>query len=435
METLSSVAPWASAAAQARLRELETTLAGRDVLDAVRESIEAHRRAYDEDGVVLYAGTNTMTARARSVHDPALSSRPSMGWPGEKFQAGLDHLDALEVLAPTLVADVMGGRFAEVRLQSATLCNLAVYTAFARPGDTIAVLPENANGHASHHAQGAAGIRGLRVVDLPYDPARIDLDYERLPHVLRLERPALVVVGASLMLFPHDVAAVRAACDEIGALLVYDASHVAGLLAGKAFQDPLRDGAHLITMSTYKSFGGPPGGAIVTADHDIARRVSRAAYPGLLANYDIGRLAPLAVTAADLVATGQDYARRCMANAGALAAALDAEGFTLAGSGRGWTASHHLAVDARDFGGGAEAARRLAAGGIHLSGIELPYQAADEPTRGLRIGTQEITRHGFGESAMPKIATLMRRLLVDKQDPADVLPDTTALRHTHRVNP
>ncbi|GAA3134982.1 serine hydroxymethyltransferase [Planomonospora alba] len=425
------IAPWAPPRARRRLAELEAALAGLDadgVVETVGEALSGHLRRLDEEGVVLYAGTNTMSARARAAHEVALASRPSMGWPGEKFQTGLEELDVLEVLAPLQVAALMGGGFAEVRLQSATLANLACYAAFTRPGDTIAVLPEAAGGHASHHAQGAAGIRGLNVVDLPYDAVRLDVDHGALPAFLRGHRPVLVVVGASLMLFPHDVARIRAACDEVGALLVYDASHVAGLIAGGRFQRPLDEGAHVLTMSTYKSFGGPPGAAVVTRDEERARRISEAAYPGLTANYDASRLAPLAVTAAELAAGGPAYADRCIAAAAALAEALAGEGLPVVAADRGWTASHHVAVDAAAFGGPAEAARRLAAGGVFLSGIGLPGQAPGEPMRALRIGTQEVVRRSLGPQDMGEIAVLVRRLLVDGEDPERVLPAARALR-------
>ncbi|MEU8380614.1 glycine hydroxymethyltransferase [Streptosporangium sp. NPDC048865] len=431
MQERSRVAPWAPPRAQLRLAELEAEVDGLG-LDAVTRLVDAvlaeHRGRLDEDGVVLYAGTNTMSARARAAHEISLGCRPSMGWPGDKHQTGLDELDVLEVLAPLQVAALMGGEFAEVRLQSATLANLACYSAFARPGDTIAVLPETAGGHASHHAQGAAGIRGLRVAELPYDAGRLDIDHVALPAFLREHRPALVVVGASLMLFPYDVARVRAACDEVGALLVYDASHVAGLIAGGRFQRPLDEGAHLVTMSTYTSFGGPPGAAVVTRDEDLARQVAAAAYPGLTANYDASRLAPLALAAAEHAAGGSGYADRCVANASALASALHGEGLTVAAADRGWTASHHVAVDAGAFGGGEEAARLLAEGGVYLSGVHLPGQAPGEPARGLRIGTQEVTRRGFGPETMGEVAVLMRRLLLDGQAPAAVLQDAVALR-------
>ncbi|QFZ20034.1 serine hydroxymethyltransferase [Saccharothrix syringae] len=430
--TNSRIAPWASPQAQRRLAEVEAAvsadLSAAGVADTVRKALDAHATQFDDDGIVLYAGTNVLSPAAAAVGGHAVSNRPSMGWPGEKYQVGLDHLDTLEVLAPMLVASLMEAGFAEVRLQSATLANLAVYTAFARAGDKIAVLPEFAGGHASHHVQGVPAIRGLTVVDLPYLPDELDIDYGRLPGFLRVHRPRIVVVGASLMLFPHDVAAVRAACDEVGAILVYDASHIAGLVAGKVFQRPLHEGAHLMTFSTYKSFGGPSGGCVVTRDPDLAERVSTVVYPGMLANYDAGRLGALAVTAAELAEHGADYAAACVANARALGAALFERGFDVARHDGVFTRSHHLAVDALPLGGGDAAAVLLGEAGLYLSGIGLPWQRIDEGLRGLRLGTQEITRRGFTPDDQPAIADLMRRALIDREPPERVRADAVALR-------
>lgn len=431
MTKSSRTAPWASPRAQQRLCEVEATIGGLDpetVLKTVRAALDAHASQFDDDGIVLYAGTNVLSAAARSVVSAAVSSRPSMGWPGEKYQVGLDHLDTLEVLAPMLVADLMEGTYAEVRPQSATLANLAVYSTFAEPGDTIAVLPEAAGGHTSHHAQGVPAIRGLTVVDLPYDSDVLDIDYDRLPSFLREHRPKVVVIGASLMLFPHDVGAVREAVDEVGAILLYDASHMAGLVAAKQFQRPLVEGAHVLVFSTYKSFGGPSGGAIVTRDAELAARISTTVYPGMVANYDAGRLGALAVTAAELAASGPAYATDCIAAAQALARALDARGFVVAGHDGEFTRSHHLAVDAASLGGGERAGALLGAAGIYLSGIGLPWQEPSEGLRGLRVGTQEIVRRGFTVDDMPLIADLMGRVLLDGEAPLSVRADAVALR-------
>ncbi|MFT7839153.1 DegT/DnrJ/EryC1/StrS family aminotransferase [Saccharothrix sp. BKS2] len=430
--TNSRIAPWASPRARQRLAEVEAAvsadLSAAGVADTVRKALDAHAAQFDDDGIVLYAGTNVLSPAAAAAGSVPVSSRPSMGWPGEKYQVGLDHLDTLEVLAPMLVASLVEADFAEVRLPSATLANLAVYTAFARAGDKIAVLPEFAGGHASHHAQGVPAIRGLTVVDLPYLPDELDLDYGRLPGFLRVHRPRIVVIGASLMLFPHDVAAVRAACDEVGAVLVYDASHMAGLVAGRVFQRPLHEGAHLMTFSTYKSFGGPSGGCVATRDPDLAERVSTVVYPGMLANYDAGRLGALAVTAAELAEHGAGYARACVANARALGAALFDRGFDVARHDGEFTRSHHVAVDALTLGGGEAAAELLGEAGVYLSGICLPWQRIDEGLRGLRIGTQEITRRGFTPDDQPAIADLLRRALIAREAPERVRADAVALR-------
>jgi glycine hydroxymethyltransferase len=427
------IAPWASPAARARLAEVAAAhpdLSPAGVRAAVHRALAAHERHYDDEGIVLYAGTNVMSPAARQACRPAVGGRPSMGWPGAKYQTGLEHIDTLEVLAPRLIARLTGARFAEVRSQSATLANLAVYTALAAPGDTIAVLPAHAGGHVSHHAAGAAGVRGLRVVDLPYDVAAHDVDLAALPGFLAGQRPRLVVIGASLLLFPHRVAAIREVTEAAGAVLMYDASHVAGLVAAGRFQRPLAEGAQVLTFSTYKSFGGPPGGAIATDDAALAERITAAVYPGLTANYDAGRLAPLAVTAAEILADGGRYADRCIASARALAAALHEEGLAVAGAARGFTDSHHLAVDASGLGGGPAAATRLAAAGIYLSAIGLPWQRVDDPAgdRGLRIGTQEVTRRGFGPAELCLIAAWMADVLVRDADPRPIRAAAAELR-------
>ncbi|GLZ04442.1 serine hydroxymethyltransferase [Actinomadura sp. NBRC 104412] len=425
------LAPWASSVARARIAEVAGALDGlapERVTETVRDALRDHARRFDAEGIVLYAGTNVMSPAARSVSEPLVSSRPSMGWPGEKYQSGLDALDTLEVLTPRLIAGLVGARFAEVRSHSATMANLAVYTALTAPGDTIAVLPERAGGHTSHHAVGAPGVRGLRVVDLPYDVDAYDVDLDALPGFLAAERPRLVVIGASLLLFPHRVAEIAGAVADAGAVLLYDASHMAGLVAAGRFQRPLAEGAQVLTFSTYKSFGGPPGGVIATDDPALAERLSAAVFPGLTANYDAGRLAPLAVTAAEIMADGGAYADACVAAARTLAAALQDEGFTVAGADRGFTDSHHVAVDAAALGGGHAAMGRLAEAGVYLSAIGLPWQAPGEPDRGLRIGTQEIVRRGFTPDDLTVTARLMADVLLRGADPATVRKAAAGLR-------
>src|SRR5262249_27873250 len=155
----------------------------------------------------------------------------------------------------------------------------------------------------------------LRVAELPYDASELDVDIERLPGFLERERPVLVVVGASLMLRPHRLEAIGERVHAQGAHLLYDASHVAGLIAEGRFQSPLREGADAMTFSTYKSFGGPPGGVIVADDAALMARIAAAVYPGLTANYDIARLLPLGAATIERQESAGDYADRCIANA------------------------------------------------------------------------------------------------------------------------
>jgi glycine hydroxymethyltransferase len=419
---VSRTAPWASEAALSRLADVEAALPldAASALEAATAAAREHVRRVAEDALQLYAGGNVPLP---APHEELLSGQPSMGYPGDKYQAGIEALDTVEVAVAAAIAEVFGARFAEVRPTSATLANLAVYAALAAPGDTIAVLPDWAGGHLSHHAIGAPGVRGLRVVDLPYDVEALDVDLAALPAFLAAERPALVVVGASLMLRPHDVRAIAAAVHDAGAWLLYDASHVAGLIAEGRFQAPLRDGADVMTFSTYKSFGGPAGGAIVSDDEALMARVSHAVYPGLVANYDLARLLPLGAAAVRHARSAGAYADACMDNAAALASALLEAGLEVVGGG---TASHHVAVDARALGGGPAAARTLAEANVLLSEIGVPK----DPRGGIRVGTQTVTRQGFTPGDLRDVGVLIADVL-RSDDPASLADRTRALRRRH----
>jgi glycine hydroxymethyltransferase len=401
-----------------------------DVPGLVDGITAGHERDIERGSLVLYAGTNVMSPLARRALASGVGSLPSMGPPGEKYQTGTRWIERLEVLASMLARRVFDARFAEVRLHSGTLANLAVYAALTEPGDNIVVLPERAGGHTSHHAIGAPGIRGLRVVEMPFDAERMNVDVDGLRAVIERERPKLVVAGASLMLFPHPVAEMASAAHEGGARLLYDAAHVAGLIAGGRFQRPLADGADVMTCSTYKSFGGPPGALVVSNDPAVAEAIERAAYPGMTANYDASRLASLSIAQAEVLAFWREYAGRCVSNAQALAAAMSAHGIAVVGAAHGSTVSHHVVIDARSFGGGASAARQLEPANILASAIGLPWDEPDAPPSGVRLGTQAVTRWGLGPQEMERVAELIAAVLVYGGDADEVRADVRALRRT-----
>jgi glycine hydroxymethyltransferase len=420
----SHIAPWAPEPALARLAAVEAALPSdpAHALERAARAARDHARRLDEDCLALCAGMNVPSPLVAALHEAALAAQPSMGYPGAKLQAGLEPIDVIEVTAATAVSRLMGAAFAEVRPPSATLANLAVYTALTDPGDTIAVLPDRAGGHLSHQAAGAPGVRGLRVAPLPYDAERFDVDLDALDEFLGWEVPRLVVVGASLMLFPHRLTAIADVARAHGIPLLYDASQVAGLVAEGRFQDPLREGADLVTFSTYTSFGGPPGGVILSNDEELAEQVSNAVHPALAANYDVSRLVGLAGAALERERSGGAYADQCIANAQALAAALAAEGLDVLAAARGFTESHHVAIDAAT--GGTAAALRLAEGNILASETGIPA----DPAGGVRFGTQAITRQGFVTEDMPAVAAAIAGALLHDRD---VRAEVADLRRRH----
>lgn len=415
--------PWAPADADARHAQIAGETAGCDpaaIAGEIERLAGAQARVTDLASINLNAATNVMNPRAQALLAATLGLRPSLGYPGDKYETGLAGSERIEVIAVELARRLFHAAFAEIRVPSGSIANLYAFLALARAGDPVMVIPESAAGHATHHANGAAGLRGLAVHDIPFDPAAMTIDIEALERRAKEVRPRVIVAGASLVLFPYDLAAVRRIADAVEARVLFDAAHLAGLIAGGAFPQPLDHGADVLTMSTYKSFGGPPGGLVLTNDAAIAERLDRIAYPGLTANFDMSRIAALAVAAADLVACGAAYARRCVENAAALAAALHAEGFAVVAHDRGGTRTHHVAVDARALGGGTRVSRRLEPANILTTGIPLPRPPVPGDYPGLRLGTQEVTRWGMGPAEMARIARLMARRVLHGE-PADAI--------------
>ncbi|MFN3647045.1 MAG: serine hydroxymethyltransferase [Gemmobacter sp.] len=424
-----TLAPWMSPAACARLAETAALAEGAaaDVAARLRDAAARNRSIHDAQCFNLDPAANAMTPAAEAMLAAGLGSRPSLGWPGEKYETGLEAIEEIEGIATALAAQVFRARHAEIRVGSGALANLYAFMALAQPGDAIIAPPPAIGGHVTHHAAGCAGLYGLRTHPAPVDADGYTVDLGALEALARRVKPKVITIGGSLNLFPHPVAGIRAIADSVGAAVLFDAAHQCGLIAGGVWPDPLAQGAHVMTMSTYKSLGGPAGGLIVTNDTPLAARLNRIAFPGMTANSDAGRAGALAMTLLDWREHGQDHAAMMVANARALAAALQAEGVQVFAADRGATQSHQFALLAAPFGGGQAAAKRLYAAGFIACGIGLPLPPVEGDTNGLRLGTPEITRRGMTPAEMPALAALIARAL-RADDPARVAPDTRALR-------
>jgi glycine hydroxymethyltransferase len=304
---------------------------------------------------------------------------------------------------------------------SGALANLYVFMATCRPGDTIIAPPDSIGGHVTHHAAGAAGLYGLKTVAAPVHADGYTVDVGALRRLAHEVRPRLITLGGSLNLWPHPVAAVRAIADEVHAPLMFDAAHLSGMVAGRAWPNPLAEGAHVMTMSTYKSLGGPPGGLVVGDDATIFERIDAIAYPGLTANFDAGKTAALALGLLDWKDCGRDCARAMQATAKALAESLAGTlGLPVFARDRGATSSHQFAIEAARWGGGQAAARLLEASRLYACGIGLPIEAVPGDVNGLRLGVPEIVRLGFGPEHMGELAALIAGALDGRPAPERV---------------
>ncbi len=430
-----ALGPWATDTVNQRYGELaarSTDLAPVDRLRHIGALVAEQARWVDRECLNLNAATNVMSPYANQLVASGIGSRPSLGLPGDKYETGLAPGEELEVLASELARQVFRCGYAETRMLSGAMANLAVYMATTRPGDIIFSLPPAAGGHATHQPFAAPGLYGLDVRPIPLltDEAtatwRIDL--AAFADAAQAARPRLIVLGGSLALAPYPIREVAAIAREVGARLLFDAAHLSLLVAGEAFQQPLREGADIMTGSTYKALGGPPGGLILTDDAELAARLDTIAYPGLTANNDLGRVAALAVALNDVLVYGREYAARCVEIAHTLAVALAGEGFPVAGHPPTYTATHHVAMDARRWGGGTHAARLLEPANILATGIGLPLPEVPGDQNGLRLGSQELARWGMGPAEMPVVARLIARVPLHDEPASPLRDEVIALR-------
>ncbi|MBO6519176.1 MAG: aminotransferase class I/II-fold pyridoxal phosphate-dependent enzyme [Rhodospirillales bacterium] len=411
----------------------ETATADSDTVHTRIDSLIAeNRQIHERDCINLNPATNIMNPKAEAALASGLGSRPSLGYPGDKYEMGLEAIEKIEVICAELAAEIFDAGYAEIRVGSGALANLYTFMAITRPGDSIIVPSASIGGHVTHHDAGAAGLYGVDIHAAPVLADGYTVDVEGLAALAREVKPALITIGGSLNLFPHPVAAVRDIADEAGAKVMFDAAHLCGMIAGRTWDNPLSLGADVMTMSTYKSLGGPAGGLVVTNDAGIAERLDKIAFPGLTANFDVAKSAALAITLLDWREYGKAYAAEMRALSKTLATALDDLGLPVFAKDRGFTMSHQFAIEAHAFGGGQAAAKRLREANILSCGIGLPMADVAGDVNGLRIGTPELARIGMHTSDMTELASLIHRALTGN-DTAGVAADASAMRRRFKT--
>ncbi|MCB2135871.1 MAG: aminotransferase class I/II-fold pyridoxal phosphate-dependent enzyme [Rhodobacteraceae bacterium] len=423
--------PWVPAACEGLIQRYAADTGGTsaDVAARIDLLVAQNTRIHERDCFNLNPATNVMNPVAEAVMARGLGTRPSLGYPGDKYEMGLEAIEEIEVICAELAAEIFQARYAEIRVFSGAMANLYGFMALTRPGDAIIAPPASIGGHVTHHKAGCAGLYGLTTHPAPTDASGYTVDLDALRDLALKVRPRLITIGGSLNLFPHPVREVRAIADEVGAKVLFDAAHQCGIIAGGAWANPLAEGAHLMTMSTYKSLGGPAGGLIVTNDAGIAELLDHIAFPGMTANFDAGRVAALALTLLDWREFGNAYAKRMISVAQALAKALATEGLPVFAGERGYTASHQFAVEAAAFGGGQAASKTLRKAGFLACGIGLPVAEVAGDLNGLRLGTPEIVRCGVTEADAPELALLIAAAL-RSNDPSGLAGEVAALRRT-----
>jgi glycine hydroxymethyltransferase len=399
----------------------------------IAQLVRENREIHEDLCINLNPATNVMNPKAEALLASGLGTRVSLGYPGDKYEMGLEAVEQIEVIAAELAAEIFAAQFAEIRVQSGAMANLYAFMATCEPGDRIIVPPAAIGGHVTHHSAGAAGLYRLQILEAPVDASGYTVELDGLRSLALKVRPKLITIGGSLNLFPHPVREIRAIADEVGAAVLFDAAHLSGMIAGGAWPQPLKEGAHLMTLSTYKSLGGPPSGLIVTSNRTLAERLDKIAFPGLTANFDVAKTAALALSLLDWRVFGHAYASTMRDCARTLAENLNRADIPIFAADRGYTTSHQFAIEAARFGGGHAAAKLLRRANILTCGIGLPGAAVAGDMNGLRMGTPEIVRWGMTPAEMPELAELIASVLLGRSSPEAVAPAVTDLRRKFKT--
>jgi glycine hydroxymethyltransferase len=405
--------------------------------EAVLEAV-AHNEAWrGRQCVNLLAPEAPTSPTVRALLSSEVGTRAAEGHigPVNRWFAGTRDIDEIEALCVELLKQVFRARYADHRLVASMIGNLAVYTALTEPGDMIMSLAQPFGGHSSNRSDGPAGVRGLKIVDIPFDPVELEVDLDLFRKLAPLVRPKVVALGASMTLFPFPIQAMHDIVAEWGGRIFFDGAHQLGLIAGGQFQAPLREGAEVMTGSAGKTFSGPQSGIIVWDDPDLTVPLTHATFPVLAATHQVNRVAALAVSAAEMLAYGHVYMAQIVRNAQALGAALAGRGIPILGAHKGYTTTQQVIADVRQFGGGLQVAQRLAEANIITNKNLIP---ADKPEDwdhpgGLRMGTIEVTRLGMGEAEMDSIADFIARILVEQIEPEQVRDEVIAFREPYQT--
>ncbi len=395
----------------------------------VRSVVQEHSARF-ERSIPLIASENLLSPYAKELLISDLHSRYAEGLPGERYYEGNEQVDEVENLCLDLARRLFRCSFADVRPTSGTVANLAVLKALTEPGDLVGTSRLADGAHISSASFGAFGLRGVKPVYYAWDPERMTIDVGRTREILRAVRPKLCLFGLSLFLFPMPLDELRPTLEEIGARGWYDAAHVLGLIAGGEFQDPLGEGCLVMSASTHKTLPGPQHGILLaqTDDPEVVKRLQSGAFPGVTSNHHLHAMAALAVSLAEHLEFGREYAHRTVENARALAQALHDRGFDVLAADLGFTRSHTIAVRVEKEGGGEEVSRRLAAAGVIANKNLLPGDKSPKHPGGVRLGTPEVTRVGMGPKEMERIAELFDHLLHQGRSESEVAREAAELK-------
>ena len=364
-------------------------------LERLNRTVRDHEEWRVRECLNLIPSENRGSDHMRSMLTTDFGNRYSAP---DKFYRGTRFVDELQALSEEVARKVFNARYADVRLLSGHTADMAVLLSLTEAGDKImSVSPDN-GGYPGITHLGLGRLLKLENLYFPYDDGAVNIRARESISVIRSQNPKVVFFGSSFIPFPHPT---KQLADAASGTCVYDGSHVLGLIAGGAFQDPLREGCSLLIGSTHKSLPGPQGGIILSNNEEVFNAVSSKIHPGIVDNVHLNRVAALTVSLLEMMQFGKSYAQAVIKNSQALAKALVAGGVKVRGAHLGYTKSHQVLLDYD--------ASKL---GFYSAKLE---QANIITDNGGRLGTSELTRLGYDAAEMEEVAELICSAILGKK--------------------
>ncbi|MEM2104579.1 MAG: hypothetical protein QW717_06805 [Candidatus Bathyarchaeia archaeon] len=380
------------------------------MIDEILNLVKEHEHWRGKECLNLIPSENVTSPAVRSLLGSEIGHRYTSR---DHFYMGTRLIDEIEKYGEELAKGIFEASTADLRPLSGHIADMIFLACYTEPGDVImCVSPEN-GGYPGLWTEGLAGLLGLKAVPFPFSEEKMNIDVERAEETIKHVKPKILFFGASLILFPHPVKELANIAQENGALIGFDGSHVLGLISGKCFQEPLKEGANVLSGSTHKSFFGPQGG-IILAEEEPGEVIKRKIYPRFVDNAHWNRIAALTLALAEMKNFGKDYAGQVIRNSKVLAKALHDYGFPVKSPNLGFTQSHQILLNFGSYELGVRIAEKLQRANIITDCA-------------IRIGTCEVTRRGMKEEEMAKIAELIKRAVLGKEGVKAVKKDVAKL--------
>jgi glycine hydroxymethyltransferase len=367
-----------------------------EILNLVRR----HEEWRGKQCLNLIPSENIMSPTARKLLSSELAHRYTSV---DRFYMGTRFTDEIEQTGEKLAKHLFKAETADLRPLSGHIADTIVLANLTKPGDTLMCISPQDGGYPGMWNEGLAGLFKLKTIAFPFSKKDWNIKTEEAEQAITKFKPRIVILGASLILFPYQLTTLAKIAHQNGATVGYDGSHVLGLIAGQQFQDPLREGAEALFGSTHKSLFGPQGG-ILLANKEIGENLKQKIYPAFVDNAHWNRIAALALALAEMKRFGKAYAKQIIRNSKSLAKALNDFGLPVVCSHLGFTQSHQVIVDYGNYEKGRTIAEKLQRANIITDCV-------------IRFGTCEATRRGMKEPEMLKIAELVKRTIIDNEKP------------------